>query len=294
MTVNVAFLQGTYCFIVLSCGAGIYFLIETIRAIWSVERKDRLKFSIILKYYFWMLLFISILMFTHSSTMLLIWKNNLKFPFLPFFVTGTMDSSIMITHSFTSFILTLDRCLIILLEAKYNQRWTLMLLCASILINITVSGANVIMDILFHNNILPEGCVAYGCVLHINTQLVYTYIRGVGSILGIGVGILFLVTILWLRKNKPVIGNKMKSVAEAVVFRAVILGFCCDFGPHIFDAVVISITGDTPFRYIGPYSRVLMAIDIILNSAMNWFIFMKMNAKVSTTQLNNTTTTRNN
>ena len=294
MAVSPVFLLGAYSFIVLSCAACIFFLIEILRAIWNTERKEKLKFSIILKYYFCVLLTMSVLMFIHTTTILIIWKNDLNFPFLPFFLTGTIDASFMPVIPFTFVMLTLDRCLILLLEHKYKQSWTILVLCSSIIINFIVAGVNLIMNILFHDSELPEGCAAYGCVLHINTQLVYTYIRTLGAVLGITVGIVFLITTMWLRKKQPEIGNKVKAIAEAVVLRAVIFGLLCDFGPHVFDAIVISITDDTPFKYIGPYSRVIMAIDLLLNSTINWFTFMRMKKTVTAVEFTVTTTSTRN
>ena len=291
MAVAPGLLLGIYSFILLSSFASVLFLIEILRAIWNGERKEHLKFSIILKYYFCVLLIVGILMFIHSSTVIIIWRNDLQFTFFPFFLTGTMDATFMPTVPFTSFILTLDRCLILFLENKYNRRWTLGIFCTSILINVMAGGANLIMNILFHDSELPEGCAAYGCVLHFNAQLVYTYIRAAGSILCISVGILFLIATLWVKKTQPEIGNKVKAIAEAVVFRAVVLGLLCDFGPHVLDTVLMYMTGDTPSRYIGPYSRVIMTIDLLLNSFMNWLVFLKINNKITSIPFYNNTST---
>ena len=154
-------------------------------------------------------------------------------------------------------------------------------------------GANLTMNILFHYPELPNGCAAYGCVLHFNTQVVYTYARALGGILGISVGILFLVITLWMKKTQPEIGNKVRTIIEAVVFRVVIFGTFCDFIPHFVDAIFISITEINPLSYIGPYSRFIMATDLLLNSTMNWLVFKKMNRKVTVVKFNAITTTRN-
>ncbi|KAE9548700.1 hypothetical protein FO519_008082 [Halicephalobus sp. NKZ332] len=136
---------------------------------------------------------------------------------------------------------------------------------------------------------LPEGCIAYGCVLFTNSQLTYTYSRTIGVILNTIIGILFLIITSWLKKKKPEIGTKVKAIVEAVILRIVIFGLICDFIPHLFDTVALSITGDTPFRYIGPFSRVIMAVDLLLSSIMNWLVFAKMK-KVATIQITSTRT----
>ena len=173
---------------------------------------------------------------------------------------------------FTSFMLTLDRCLIFILKGQYSFCWTTIICYVSILIDISIFGMNFILSLFFHKTEKPEGCIAYGCTLLNTSQLAYTYSRTTGVIVNTIIGVLFLTIVTWLRKKKPQIGNKMKTIVEAVVLRAVIFGLICDFAPHVLDTVFISITGDTPFRYIGPYSRVIMAADLFFTSVTNRFV----------------------
>ncbi|KAE9548104.1 hypothetical protein FO519_008683 [Halicephalobus sp. NKZ332] len=142
----------------------------------------------------------------------------------------------------------------------------MVLSCVSVLINMCVIGTNFVIFILFHRSELPEGCIATGCLITHYAQLTYTYSRVIGAILSAIVGALFLVMISWLKKKKPQIGSKVKAIAEAIVLRAVIFELLCDFLPHVLDAILMSVTDSDPFGYIGPYSRVIMAIDLLLNS----------------------------
>ena len=239
------------------------------------EKHKKQSFSIILKYYFWVILIMNVLMFIHTTTILIIWRDDLKLPFTLLFVSGSFDSSIMPVVPFTSFILILEKCLILLLDSKYNRSWMLFLFSLDILISIIAGGANFVMNMLFHNSELPDGCLAYGCTLYTNAQLVYTYTRTTGMICSTVVGFLFLIIISWLKKKQSQVGGKVKTIAEAVVMRVVIFGLLFDFAPHITDALFISITGDSPFNYIGPYSRFIMSIDLLLSSMMNWLVFLR-------------------
>ena len=81
----------------------------------------------------------------------------------------------------------------------------------------------------------------------------------------------------------------MKAIAEAVVFRAVLFGIVCDFIPHMTDTILISITGETLFKYLGPYSRFMLAVDLLLNALMNWMVFRKARKKVPVVQIMTTT-----
>src|SRR5690606_27570172 len=96
-----------YCFILVCSIVSIVFLVRIIRIIRKSERKDNLKFSIMLKYYFWILLVMSTLLLIHSLTVLIIWRDDLDLPYTPFFWTGTFDSAFMTIIPFTSFMLTL-------------------------------------------------------------------------------------------------------------------------------------------------------------------------------------------
>ena len=220
----------------------------------------------------------SVLLFVHTGTVLVIWRNNLNLPFTLFFWTGTFDSAFMTTISFTTFVLTLDKCVVLLMKEKYGRFSTIIIFCTSILINTSVAGVNLTLSISFHESTKPEGCI-----LLKNAQMAYSYSKTAGVIMNAIVGILFLIITAWIKKTKPEIGSKMKTVAEAVVLRAVIFGLLCDFLPHISDALFVSITGDTPFRYVGPFSRVVMAADLLLNSTTNWMIFKRI--KKRTTKL---------
>ena len=282
-----------YCFIVLSSAISIFFLISIMKIIQKSERQENFKYSLTLKYYFWVLLTMDILMLVHTSTVLIIWRDDLKLPFIPFFWTGTFDATFMTVIPFTTFALTLDKCLVILLKARYNYSCTVIMYSGSIILNIVIAGVNLIMNILFHEPELPEGCIAYGCVLGINTQLVYTYTRTIGIILSTLVGILFLIITAWLKKNHSQTTTRVKAIAEAVVFRAVIFGLLCDLFPHVFDAIITSITGDTPFRYIGPYSRVIMVSDLLLSSVTNWMVFKKIKKKSTVIQMNSSGIAKN-
>ena len=248
------------------------------------EQREKQSFSMILKYYFWIILIMNVSMCIHTTTVLIIWRDDLKFPFTPLFVSGSFDASFMPVVPFTSFILTVEKCLIFLLDVKYNRSWMLFLLYLGVLISILAGGANFVMNILFHNSELPDGCIAYGCTLYTNAQLVYTYTRTTGMIVNTVAGFLFLIIISWLKKKQPQVEGKMKTIAEAIVMRVVIFGLLCDFAPHITDALFISITGDSPFNYIGPYSRFIMAIDLLLSSMLNWLVFLRAK-KTNTLQI---------
>ena len=274
-----------YCFIVLSTVISISFLIMIIMMIWRSEQREKWKFSLILKYYFWMLLIMSILLLIHTSTVLIIWRNDLKLPIMPFFWTGIFDSTFMTIIPFTTFMLTFDRCLILLLEAGYKQSWNSLLFYVSILINISIAGTNFVLHILFHHSELPEGCIATGCIITHYAQLTYTYSRTIGVIANSIIGIIFIAIVTWLNKKKPEIGSKVKVIAEAVILRAVIFGLIFDFIPHVMDSIFMSVTDIDPFSYIGPYSRVIMSVDLLLNSIMNWMVFKRVTSKIVVAQL---------
>ena len=274
-----------YDFIVVASVISAFFLIITIITIRESEKKERLKFSIILKYYFWIQLIMSILLIIHTSTVLVIWKNDLRLPFVPFFWTGIFDSAFMTIIPFTTFMLTLDRCLIILLAERYKYSWTILLLYVSILMNTVIAGANFVLHILFHQSQLQEGCIATGCIITHYAQLTYTYSRTCGVVVNSIIGIFFIIIASWLNRKQPAIGSKVKAIAEAVIFRAVIFGLIFDFIPHAVDSIFMSITDDDPFSYIGPYSRVIMAGDLLLNSTMNWLVFKRSINKITTVQL---------
>ena len=272
-----------YAFIALSTSISTFFLMSTIIMIRRNEQQERQTFSPILRYYFWVLLIVSTAMLIHASTVLIIWRDDLKLPLTPLFVTGTIDGIFMPIVPFTSFMLTVDRCLVLLLEQKYKQPWKIVLLFLNFLISAIVSGMTLVFNILFHRSELPNGCIAYGCMLYINAQLLYTYCRTIGAILGAVAGISFLIINSRLKKKNPQIGTRMTAIAEAIVFRAVIFELICDFAPHAVDTIMISVTDDSPFGYIGPYSRFIVAIDLLLNSTINWLVFARAKKmKVST------------
>ena len=268
-----------YCFIVACCIASILCLTVILRSISTSERKDNLKFSIMLKYYFWILLVMSTLLLIHSLTVLIIWRDDLNLPYTPFFWTGTFDSAFMTVIPFTSFMLTLDRCLILILKGKYNNICIIIILCTSILINIVTAGVNLVMCIISYLPAKPKECIAYGCTLLASARLTYTYSRMTGVILSTIVGILFLITTAWLKKNNPHIGSRGKMIAETVILRAVIFGFIFDFIPHVVDNVSVSLVGESLFQYVGPYSRIIMATDLFLTSGTNRLIFLKTKKK---------------
>ncbi|KAE9548105.1 hypothetical protein FO519_008684 [Halicephalobus sp. NKZ332] len=189
-----------------------------------------------------------------------------------------------------TFMLTLDKCLIFLLKEKYNQQCAIVLFRVSVLINIIVIVANFLISILFHESKLPEGCGTYGCILFDNAQLMYMYTRAVGAILSTAAGILFIFVTSWLKKKKLEVVTKVKAIAEAVVFRAVIFEIFCDFIPHVLDIILISTTGNTLFMYIGPYSSFMMAADLVLSSIMNWLVFMKAKKNNNIILVKNVTT----
>ena len=274
-----------YCFIHLSSAVSAFLLMGIMKIIRKSERQERFKFSIILKYYFLMLIAMSVLMFIHTTTVLIIWRNDLQFPITPFFWTGIVDTAFMTVIPFTASILTLDKCLVLLLREKYNDSWTMIMFCTSILINITVATTNVVMYVIYYRSELPEGCVATGCLVSHFAQLVHLYSRTTGVVVNTIVGILFLIITAWLKKKQPVIGSRVKAIAEAVVFRAVLFGLLCDFLPHMISSVWNSFTEVNPFAYIGPYSRFIMGVDLLLNSIMNGVAFMKMRKKVSIVQV---------
>ena len=289
MAASPVFYLLVYWFITVCCVISAFFLIKMIKTVLIIERQEKVKFSIILKYYFLMLLIMSILMFIHTTTVLIIWRDDLKLPLEPFFWTGNFDTACMIIISFTTAALTVDKCLVLLLREKYNSYWTIFLFRISIFINTIIAVLNFTMYIIFRRPELPQGCVATGCLVTNYAKLCQLYSRTVGVTISIIAGIIFIVTITWLKKKQPEMKSKIKLIAEAVVLRAVIFGIFCDFVPHISDTLFVSITGDTPFRYIGPFSRVIMAADILLNSIMNWLVFTKMKKnKVVAIQTSNT------
>ena len=275
MAINAIIYFLAYFFITIFSIASILFLISIIWMIRKTERHRNFKFSVILKYYFWMLLVLSILMCIHAVTVLCIWRNDLNLPFTLFFWTGTMDASLMPGIPFITFILTLDRCLILLFKRKHNRFWTMFLFYVNILITLTIAGIISVMNILFHHPELPDNCISYGCIVTYYAQLAYTYTRTIGVILCAIVGILFFVMVSWLKKQESEIATTLKTITEAVVLRAVIFELICDFLPHIIDGIIISTTGDTPFKYIGPFSRIIMIVDILLNSMINWLVFFR-------------------
>ena len=220
-----------------------------------------------------MLLVMSVLMFIHTTTVIVIWRDDLKLSLEPFFWTGNFDTACMVIMSFTTAALTLDKCMVLLLKERYNRSWTMALLCVSALVNVIVAVLNFTMYIFFRRSELPEGCVATGCLVTNYAKLCQLYSRTVGVSISTIAGILFIVTITMLRKKQPAIRSKSKVIAEAIVLRVVIFGIVCDFLPHVSDALFVSITGDTPFRYIGPFSRVIMAVELLLNSIANWIVF---------------------
>ena len=273
MAGNPAIFLSVYSFILLSSVVSIFFLINIIRIIRQNERQENLTFSVILKYYFWMLLTMSILMLIHTSTVLIIWRNDLRFPMTPFFWSGNFDSAFMTIIPFTAFTLTLDRCLIFLLKMKYNRSSTITLFCISIFISIIIGMGNFVMYIVFRYPELPDGCVATGCLVTQPALMFYSYSKAIGVVMNTSVGILFLVIATRLKKELPQIGNKVKAIADAVIFRAVIFGIICDVIPHISSSVWNSVDPTNLLRYVGPFSRVIMAGDLLLNSIMNWIVF---------------------
>ena len=261
-----------YCFILFSSITSMAFLWGILKFIKHSEEKENFRFSMMLKYYFWVMFAMDILLSIHSFTVMVIWKNDLDLAFIPFFWTATFDNAFMTVLPFTAFMLTLEKCLVLLLEEKYNQHWTVILFRISILINIVVAGVNLVMYILFHQPEKPKDCIAYACVLLNNAQLTYAYSRTIGIVLSTTVGIIFIVIISWFKRKKPQIGTKVKLIAEAILFRLVIFGIFCDFIPHVSAVIVVYSTGDAPFRFLGPYSRVIMAADLLLSSAINWMV----------------------
>ena len=275
MSTSPIFFLLIYSFITVSSVASIFFLTNIIRMIWKNERQEKVQFSLILKYYFWMLLMMSTLMFIHTTTVLIIWRNDLKLPIAPFFWSGNFDSAFMTVIPFTALALTLDRCLILKLKHKYSSKKVSLLFRASILVNIIIGTANFVMYILFRQSEFPEGCVATGCLVTHPAQLVYGYSKTVGVVLSTSAGIVFFIITARLKKKKPQIGTKVKIIAEAIVLRAVIFGILCDFIPHVLNSVWTSMDSDNPLKYIGPFSRIIMAGDLLLNSTINWLVFAR-------------------
>ena len=280
-----------YLYINVTSIVSAFFLTKTIRAIWKNERQERMKFSLILKYYFWMLLIMSILLLIHTTTVLVIWRDDLKFPLAPFFWSGNFDSAFMTAIPFTTFTLTFDKCLILILKEKYRLLWTKLLFYVSIVVNVIVATASFVIYVLFRRPELPEGCVATGCLVAQPALVVYGDIKTVGVVVNTSAGIAFLIIIARLKKTKPQIGTKVRAIAEAIVLRAVIFGIFFDFIPHIINSVWNTLDQNNPLRYIGPFIRIIMATDLLLNAIMNWLVFRKKNSKVSTTPFNVDTTT---
>ena len=132
---------------------------------------------------------------------------------------------------------------------------------------------NFVMYIVFRYPELPDGCVATGCLVTQPALMFYSYSKAIGVVMNTSVGILFLVIATRLKKELPQIGNKVKAIADAVIFRAVIFGIICDVIPHISSSVWNSVDPTNLLRYVGPFSRVIMAGDLLLNSIMNWIVF---------------------
>ena len=292
MTANPILALLFYCFIILASIVSMFFLIRILKKIWNIERKDRLKFSFILKYYFYVLFVMCILLIIHSTTVLCIWRSDMDLLILPMFWTGVIDGNFMIAVPLTSCVLTLDKCLILLLKGKYSDKLTIRLFRASVLINMIIAGANFVVSVLFHQSEQIENCVSYGCTLLSSAQLTYTYTRTVTAMLTTIVGISFIIIKSWFKKKKPEIATKMKSIVEAVISTTIVFGILCDFLPHITDTLLISTTGDTLFMYIGPYSRLIMALYLLLSSGMNLLVFTKSRNKKAMTEVQIITTTK--
>ena len=266
-----------------------------LKAIRTSEKKERLRFSVILKFYFWTLFVMSIFLIIHATTVLVIWRDDLKLPLLPLFWSGTPDGNFMTVIPITTLALTLDKCLILLLKGKYNYYWTAILFRASVLISTLLAVGNFLTSLFLRRSEKPNDCVAYGCTLESAAVLTYTYTRTAEAVVSTIVGITFIVITLWLKKKKLYIRTKAKIIAEAVVFRAVIFGIICDLVPHMADTILVSTTGETLFKYVGPYSRMLMATDLLLNSLMNWMVFQQARKKkIPVVQIMTTTLSKSN
>ncbi|KAE9547600.1 hypothetical protein FO519_009187 [Halicephalobus sp. NKZ332] len=221
----------------------------------------------------------SLFMTIHAGSVVVTWREGFKIPFNLFFITGTLDGALLPSVSWTVFFLTLDRTCIILFKYRYNKEWSLVMATVCVFLVISITVLNLVAAAVDHFDEIPPGCVAFGCLLKDFAQYSFNIPKLTVISANVVIGIMFLF-VVYIYRNQQASNFPSRNLGESLIIRIVVFEFVFNFIPHAVDTVYVIMHSDSPLLFIGPFSRVIMALDLISSSITNLNSFRKLKKKI--------------